>query len=551
MPSPRSASSKSKKPSKSSTPAPPPPAAPRPAAARKDELTEADRNAAKQREISVSEFFLKNRHLLGFDNAKKALLTTIKEAVDNSLDACEDAKILPEVLVEVRQLQEDRFVVIVEDNGPGIVRDQVPKIFGKLLYGSKFHAMKQSRGQQGIGISAAGMYGQLTTGISTKVTSRISAKKPAHYFEIHLDTTRNVPTIVKDEVTDWKQPHGTRVEIELEGKYQKGRHSVEDYIRQTALSNPHVTLHYISPQGEKEDYLAASKKLPVAPREIKPHPHGVELGILMKMLKSTTCKKVKAFLSADFARVSSRVASEILKSAGLDENARPKDIAHGEADKLYRAINATKLMKPPTDCLSPIGEDALLAGIKKNVEADFYTAVTRPPSVYRGNPFQVEVAIAYGGKLPTEEMVDLLRFANRVPLLYQQGACAINKSVLQTSWKNYGVEQSRGALPSGPILIAVHIASVWVPFTSESKEAVASYSEIIHEIKLGLQEAGRRLDAFIRKGRRDAEARRKKDYIKSYLPHIGIGLREILKFKEPEEKKILNLLTDILEKSRD
>lgn len=384
-----------------------------------------------------------------------------------------------------------------------------------------------------------------------KITSRISPKKPAHYFEIQIDTAKNVPTILKDEVIDWKKPHGTRVEIELEAKYQKGRHSVEDYVRQTVLSNPHIGLTYISPLGEKEEYKPASRKLPTAPREIKPHPHGVELGILMRMLKSTTSHKVKAFLSRDFARVSSRVASSILQSAGIPDTAKPKAIAHAEADKLYRAINATKLMKPPTDCLSPIGEDALLQGIKKNVEAAFYTAVTRPPAVYRGNPFQIEVALAYGGKLPVEELVDLLRFANRVPLLYQQSACAITKSVLQTSWKNYGVEQSKGALPSGPLLLAVHMASVWVPFTSESKEAVASYQEIIHEIKLGLQECGRRLEAFIRKGRREAEAQRKKDYIRSYLPHIGIGLREILRFKDKDEQKVLGLLTDILERSRE
>ncbi len=519
--------------------------------AKPETLTEADRIAAKQRDISVSEFFLKNRHLLGFDNPKKALLTTIKEAVDNSLDACEEAHLLPEILIEVKQIQEDRFIVIVEDNGPGVVKEQIPKIFGKLLYGSKFHSMKQSRGQQGIGISAAGMYGQLTTGTPTKITSRISSRKPAHYFEIHIDTAKNLPTIVKDEVVDWKPPHGTRVEIELEGKYQKGRHSVEDYVRQTVIANPHATITYLLPTGEREAYKAASRQFPITPREIKPHPHGIELGILMKMLKSTTSRRVKAFLSTDFARVSSAVATNILKTAGISDAARPKDIAHNEADKLYRAINATKLMKPPTDCLSPIGENALLQGIKKNVEADFYTAITRPPAVYRGNPFQIEVAIAYGGKLPAEEFVDLMRFANRVPLLYQQSACAISKSVLQTSWRNYGIDQSKGALPSGPILMAVHMASVWVPFTSESKEAVASYPEIIHEIKLALQECGRRLDAFIRKGRREAEARRKKDYIKSYLPHIGIGLREILSFKEKDEKKILDLLTDILERSRE
>lgn len=515
-----------------------------------DEKTHADHLATKQRDISVSEFFLKNRHLLGFDNPKKSLLTTIKEAVDNSLDACEESKILPDIIVEIKQLQEDRFIVIVEDNGPGVVREQIPKIFGKLLYGSKFHSMKQARGQQGIGISAAGMYGQLTTGTAAKITSKTSPKKPAHYFEIHIDTNRNVPTILKDEVIQWKKNHGTRVEIELEAKYLKGRHSVDDYLRQTVIANPHISLKYTSPLGEKEEYQAATKSLPVEPREIKPHPHGVELGILMKMLKSTKAKRIKAFLSHDFARVSSRMAGDILKAANISDIARPAAIAHREADNLYRAINNTKLMNPPTNCLSPIGEDNLLRGIKKNVEADFYTALTRPPSVYRGNPFQIEVAIAYGGEQPKEELIDMMRFANRVPLLYQQSACAITKSIVQTAWRNYGVEQSKGALPTGPLLVAIHMASVWVPFTSESKEAIASYPEIMKEVKLGLQECGRRLDAFIRKGRRELEARRKKDYIRSYLPHIGIGLREILTLKQKDEKKILDNLTLVLEKSR-
>jgi DNA topoisomerase-6 subunit B len=515
-------------------------------------LTEADKLAAKQRDISVSEFFLKNRHLLGFDNLKKALLTTIKEAVDNSLDACEEAKILPEIYVEVKALdRDDRFIVIVEDNGPGVVREQIPSIFGKLLYGSKFHSMKQGRGQQGIGISAAGMYGQLTTGVSTKITSRISRKKPAHYFEIQIDTAKNVPTIIKDEIVNWKKPQGTRVQIELEAKYQKGPRSVEDYIRQTALANPHATLIFKGPEGGKEEYKAATRKLPVAPKEIKPHPHGVELGILMKMLKSTTSRKVSAFLAHDFARISTKTAVEICKQAQIDPLAKPTAIAHGEADNLYRAMNAAKIMNPPTNCLSPIGEPALLAALKANVEADFYTALTRAPSVYRGNPFQIEVAIAYGGKMPVEELATLMRFANRVPLLYQQSACATAKSVLQTAWKNYGVAQSKGALPTGPLMIAVHMASVWVPFTSESKEAVASYPEIIREIKLALQETGRRLEAFVRRGAREDEARRKKDYIKSYLPHIGIGLREILGFKETDQKKVLGLLTAILDKERD
>ncbi|HXV77732.1 MAG TPA: ATP-binding protein, partial [Candidatus Polarisedimenticolaceae bacterium] len=160
--------------------------------------------ASRQREISVSEFFTKNRHLLGFDNPQKALLTAVKEAVDNSLDACEEAGILPDLRIEIEELSEDRYRVAVEDNGPGIVRQQIPKIFGKLLYGSKFHRLKQQRGQQGIGISAAGMYAQLTTGRPLVITSRTSRRAPAHLFHIGIDTKKNAPVIQRDVEVDWQ-----------------------------------------------------------------------------------------------------------------------------------------------------------------------------------------------------------------------------------------------------------------------------------------------------------------------------------------------------------
>src|SRR4029453_17007057 len=169
-----------------------------------------------RREISISEFFTKNRHLLGFDNPQKALLTAIKEAVDNSLDACEEAGILPELIVEIVETGPERYKISVEEHGPGIVRAQIPKIFGKLLYGSKFHRLKQQRGQQGIGISAAGMYGQLTTGRPVRIISKIGARKPAHLFEIAIDTQKNAPVVHKDDETEWAPSHGTRVEIELE-----------------------------------------------------------------------------------------------------------------------------------------------------------------------------------------------------------------------------------------------------------------------------------------------------------------------------------------------
>ena len=221
-----------------------------------------------------------------------------------------------------------------------------------------------------------------------------------------------------------------------------------------------------------------------------------------------------------------------------------------EAEKVHAGIQATKIMAPPTDCIAPIGEELILAALRAEVEADFYAAVSRRPTVYRGNPFLIEVGLAYGGKLPADDPITLYRYANRVPLQYQQGACAITKAVTQTDWKAYQLQQPRGALPIGPMLVMVHIASVWVPFTSESKEAIAHYPEIIKEMRLGLQECGRRVAAHIRKRRREADEAKKRSYIEKYIPQVAIGLRQILALSEKQADEVVARLTDVLERSR-
>ena len=510
----------------------------------------AESMAAKQKEISVSEFFAKNRHLLGFDNPRKALLTSVKEAVDNSLDACEEAGILPEITVAIEEQAEDRFRLSVTDNGPGIVRNQVAKVFGKLLYGSKFHVLRQSRGQQGIGISAAGMYAQLTTGQPVRITSRTGKGRPAHFFEIQIDTTRNEPKVLTDREVEWEVEHGTRVEMDLAGTYKKGRRSVDDYVMQSALANPHATVHYKPPKGDELHRERLTSDLPREPLAIKPHPYGVELGVLISMLRDTKGRSLKGALQSDFSRVSAKVAEEISKTAGLNPEMKPRALGVAQVEALFRAIPNVKIMAPPTSTIVPIGETLILEGLKQTVKADFYTSTTRPPAVYRGNPFVVEAGLAYGGDLPAEELIDLWRFANRVPLQYQQSACAITRGALTTDWRNYGLQQGKGALPLGPMILFVHVASVWVPFTSESKEAIASYPEIIRELRLGLQEVGRRLGAFLRHRQRLAEAEKKRSYIESYIPHIGIALREILGLSKAEEEKVVKTLTDTLEKSR-
>ncbi len=483
--------------------------------------------ATRQRDISVSEFFAKNRHLLGFDNKRKALLTTVKEAVDNSLDACEETHIQPELHVDIVQLAEDRFRVRVRDNGPGIIKSQIPNIFGKLLYGSKFHRLKMARGQQGIGISAAGMYGMLTTGKSVHITSRTSPKKVAHHFQIQIDTAKNKPDVIKDEEVEAAWERGTEVTIELIASYSKGRQSVDEYVEQTAIANPHAVIYYTSPTREHREFPRATEELPAETREIKPHPYGIELGVLMKMLKESKGVKLSDFLQKSFCRVSQAVAERICGSAGLSIKAAPNSIGTHDVEKLYEAIQSVRVLAPPTDCLAPIGVRNLLAGLLKEVKAEFFTATTRSPAVYRGNPFQIEIALAYGGKLSTEGTARVIRFANRVPLLYQQSSCAAFKSVLDVDWRNYGLSQPGGNLPTGPLVVMVHMASVWVPFTSESKEAIADYDEIRKEMKLALQECGRKLATYVRRRRRQKLEATKRDIFGRYIPDVAEALASL------------------------
>jgi len=547
-------------------------AAPEKARKRPERGVTAEEMGARQREISVSEFFTKNRHLLGFDSPRKALLTCVKEAVDNALDACEEGGILPDVVVKLEVVadgevalppsQATRFRITVSDNGPGIVRQQVPRIFAKLLYGSKFHRLRQSRGQQGIGISAAGMYGQLTTGKPVQIISRTGPRTTAHFFEVQIDTKKNEPLVHENKKIDWDQPRGTQVTLEVEGKYQKGRASVDEYLEQISIANPHVKLTYHTVEGETKGFDRTVQELPEAPREIKPHPYGIEFGMLLNMLHDTKSHWLSGFLSSDFSRVSAELAKEMCKSAGISPNARPRDVTGQPAETLYKTLQSTKIMAPPTNCLSPIGEKAILSGLYNQIKGEFYTAVSRPPAVYRGNPFAIEAGLAFGNR-PTEEakpegktkakeealplaegeqeedageLARVIRYANRVPLLFQQSACATYKAVTDTTWKNYGVSQSRGALPQGPMVIFVHMASVWVPFTSESKEAIADYDEIRKEITLALRECGRRLGVFLRRqGRAQSEFRRR-NIFELYIEEVAEACNRLKGGKLATEK---------------
>jgi DNA topoisomerase-6 subunit B len=320
---------------------------------------------------------------------------------------------------------------------------------------------------------------------------------------------------------------------------------VDEYVEQTAIANPHAHFKYHSPDGKELDYPRGTEVMPEQTEAIRPHPHGVELGNLIKLLHETKSHWLSGFLQAEFCRVGPKVADEICRKAKLNPRAHPKRIARQEVEKLHQAIQETKLMAPPTNCLAPIGAEQILTGLLKGVKAEFFTATTRPPAVYRGNPFEIEVGLAYGGELgPDREEEEpqqveavvkrgkiveparnvpqarVIRFANRVPLLYQQSACCVFKSVLELDWRRYGLSQSGGALPQAPLVVMIHMASVWVPFTSESKDAIADYDEIRQEIKLGLQECGRKLSAYINKRRRMKYEGERRNVFEKYIQEV-------------------------------
>ncbi|WP_254768101.1 DNA topoisomerase VI subunit B [Salinilacihabitans rarus] len=710
----------------------------------------AEELAENQRSISIAEFFEKNKHMLGFDSGARGLVTAVKEAVDNALDAAEEAGILPDIYVEIRE-DGDYYRLIVEDNGPGLTKESLPKVFGKLLYGSRFHRREQSRGQQGIGISAAVLYSQLTSGKPAKITSRTQGSSEAQYFELIVDTDENEPEISVDETTSWDRPHGTRIELEMEAN-MRARGQLHDYIKHTAVVNPHARLELREPNAHFK-FERATDQLPEETEEIRPHPHGVELGTVMKMLTATDSHSVSGFLQEEFTRVGTKTAASIIDAfrdrhygremtwrpptaaesadvaaavedatankgpeataafadavadavadrdriahhelravvadaaeaaeadhgttfgdtvrenaleAAWNEIAGPgepeadadgdaeadaddesrlvadlydladdatstrkddevvhafavrlagkfadeedhrhrltrdrlrshvdraaelteeyDEVAFGEtarenvtdavwdvmvtvpddpplvreladsrdaASDLVDAMRTTDIIAPPTRCLSPISADLIEAGLKKEFDADFYAAASRDAEVSGGDPFVVEAGIAYGGDLEAEGSVDVLRFANRVPLVYQRGACATTDVVKTIGWRNYGLDQPGGSgLPNGAAVVMIHVASTNVPFTSESKDAIANVPEIEDEIELAIREAARDLKSYLNKRRSMQKRRKKQNVLGKILPEMAEKVAQVIDRPEPDiDDAVARIMNNVL-----
>jgi DNA topoisomerase-6 subunit B len=400
-----------------------------------------------------------------------------------------------------------------------------------------------SRGQQGIGVSGSVLYSQLTTGKATKITS--STGKDTHHFELMIDVTKNEPNVISHKVEkNSKASSGIKVELETEGRYVEKGVSIPEYLKETAIANPFAKIVYDGPNGKLE-FERVTNQLPVQPKEIKPHPYGVEIGLLRRMLQFSKTKNIIGFLTLEFSRVSRGTAEQICRLSKVDSKRKPIELVHEEIERLHKSMQMVKLVAPPTDCLSPLGEKLLTEGLKKETGVEYTVAVVRPPSVYRGMPFLVEVAMGYGGTLPTDKQAVLYRFANKVPLLYHQGDCATTEAVVDTDFRRYGFSQSSGQIPNGPLVILIHFASVWVPYTSEGKQAIADYPEIMKEIKLALQDAGRKLASYVRHKNKLRDRQLRRELFEKYIPELAESLE---KLTDKQRKKIIEELEKIAKK---
>ena len=515
-------------------------------------MSEKKPSTGKQKQIAISEFFEKNKHFLGFDSLQRAIITAVKESVDNSLDACEEVRILPDIRIEVKRLEGNRVELITQDNGPGIPRDSIEHVFGKFLLGSRFHAIRQTRGQQGIGITGVVMYSQLTTGAKTRVVSKVEDDATAVFVDLGIDTRKNkaiksgeIRGTWIDNVTGEEVDHGLRIETVMNAKYQRGKQSVYQYLRMTSIVNPHatITLTVQDKDGEiieEGHWERTTDRLPRVVKEIKPHPHGIHLGTLQRMLREAEERKMTSFLRHNFSGISMRAAREILEKAGLDESRQPRRIRAEEAQLIVNSFQKVKLLNPPTDCLSPIEDLLIKKGLSKAIDSRFASTATREPQVTQGNPFQVEVGLVFGGDLNADSPIEILRFANRVPLMYQQGGCLLTKALESVDWKRYGLEQPGGrGIPKGPVAVLVHLASTNVQFTSEAKEAVAANEEVLEEIRRALLEVGRGLKNHLKKSSQRKKAQEKFELINVILPEISKKSSQLLGREEPDLAPII------------
>lgn len=502
--------------------------------------------AEKYRESNIAEFFRRNLHMLGYSGPVRNMTTIVHEFVTNGLDACEESKVAPDILVEIKQLGERHYVVAVQDNGTGIPESYIPKLLGKMLAGTKFHRYIQSRGQQGIGAVGAIMFSHMTAGKPIKIVTS-TGDGVITTAVMDIDIKKNEPHIY--EITKSKGNwHGTKIISEYKDVvYNKGEQGVYEYIRRTAMANPHAKLTLVEPDGNKVAFDRTVSKPPAQPKEMLPHPLGIVADDLRIMAAVSASRNLRSFLEGSFSRMSSGKVKEIEKIAkGVDFSVDPKELSHQQAEHVVQAFQQVKFIAPATEGLVPIGEEQIEKSMREILQPEFFSVVTRPPSVYKGGiPFQVEVGLAFSGgagkkgqaaesEKKKEEggvmKAELMRFSNRVPLLFDTGGCAITQAVKTVDWKRYDISNFEEA----PITVVVNVISSHIPYTSAGKQAIADDDDIMKELRFALMDAGRKLRLHLAGIRRDRMKAERKAIFERYIPEIATSLALLTGEKQSE-----------------
>ena len=504
---------------------------------------------------STAQYFAKNLQQVGFSSPTKAVLTTLKESVDNSLDACEDHNILPEIKISIQKLSKgssrnaDLIEIIVEDNGPGLEAVDLPKVFGEYLASSKFGKGRCSRGQQGIGISAATTWAQLTHATGVKVISKTKKMKKALQAQIDVDIRNNKGVMKNKSFIQWNKSHGTKVTFKIDGRIQlNGDGGLITYLEGTSIVNPHLSLEYKLLDQPARKIKRVSKDCPQVPPATLPHPHTMKLGEFISHAHLYGSISLKKFLKTGFSKISDNVIKNCV-SSGIPKSFLDKKISSlGDKDykTIFKSIGNTDMSSPSTQSVLTIGEDGLSNSINRLGNIDFFSVITRRPKICDHKPVVVEVAIARflssGSKKSEEEQhqepsVQLLRFANRVPLQFDKAACAITKSVESVNWKAYGLSQSKNNLPTGPYVFAISITSPFIKFKNASKETIDASEELVDEIRKTLMQAGQKLSRHIRKEQKALELERKMQHIEKFTPILIRKLADITKASSARVKK--------------
>ncbi len=488
---------------------------------------------------STAEYFAKNLQQVGFSSPAKAVLTTLKEAVDNSLDACEEAGILPDINIDIQKAgsgaskNTDLVQITVEDNGPGLDPDDLAKVFGEYLASSKFGRGRCSRGQQGIGISAATTWAQLTNASGVRVLSKTKGMRKAVSAIIDVDIKGNRGILKKKETVDWDKPHGLKVDFRIDGRIVlNGDGGLLTYLEGTTLVNPHLKISYKLVDQEPVAIERVASEVPEIPEATLPHPHTMKLGEFMTHAGLYGKISLENFLKKGFSRVTDATLKEMV-TKGMPKGLLGKNlttISEEEYKKVYQALHNVEMIAPSTRSVLTVGEEGLSKSIQRLGEVDFFSVQTRKPTICDFKPVVVEVAIARfrDRNAESEEQVQLLRFANRVPLQFDKGACAITRAVESVNWRSYGLNQPKDSLPTGPYVFAVSVTSPFIKFKNASKETIDGGDDLIEEIRRALMQAGQKLSRHIRAEGKAADLERKISHIEKFGPILVEGLARIV-----------------------